>query len=104
MLARLGVAASHERTWQDNGGGQALHVEGIMNLYHEFEDGVRVDVAGTRLTSGQHRWTGEIGGRFTRAFNDDAYALYGELSVSTDLEDFGDSYALKGSLGLTMRW
>ncbi len=104
VLARLGIAASHERTWQDNGGGQALHVEGIMNLYHEFEDGVRVDVAGTRLTSGQHRWTGELGGRFTRAFNDDAYALYGELSVSTDLEDFGDSYALKGSLGLAVRW
>jgi len=37
-------------------------------------------------------------------WNDDKYSIYGEGVVKTSLNDFGDSYSLKVTLGLRIRW
>jgi len=34
----------------------------------------------------------------------DRYALYGEVSVNTSLNDFGDSYSVNGTAGFRLRW
>ena len=80
------------------------HVYGITNLYYDFLDGTEVDVSGTSFVSenqalwggARSRRLGQLGGRPIRA-------LWRGLA-RTSLEDFGDSYALGGSVGFKAKW
>ena len=80
------------------------HVYAIANLYHEFLDGTTVNVSGTKLTSTPAEWTGELGLGGSYNWANDAYSLYGEVSAASDLENLGDSYDLKGTIGFRIAW
>ncbi len=105
LQGRLGLTLDHASSWQNaNGQLDRAHVYGIANLYYEFLEGTKVDVAGVSFASEQDRlWGGlGIGGSYT--WNDDKYAVYGEGLVNTSLNNFGDSYSVKGQVGFKMKW
>ncbi len=104
ILGRIGLALGHERTWQENGGNQSFSIDGIVNVYREFENDLRVHISATPLVSKARRWTGEMEVRLSRRFNDNAFAIFAEAGAATDLEDFGDSYELSGAIGIVVRW
>ncbi|QWK81199.1 autotransporter outer membrane beta-barrel domain-containing protein [Ochrobactrum sp. BTU1] len=105
LQGRLGLTLDHEDSWQnDNGMLNRTHVYGIANLYYEFLEGTRVDVAGTSFASEKDRLWGGLGVGGSYNWNDDKYSIYGEGLVNTSLNNFGDSYSLKGTVGFRMRW
>jgi autotransporter family porin len=63
-----------------------------------------VDVAGAKFTSRNDRLWGGVGLGGTYNWNQDKYSLFGEGSANTALADFGDSYILKGTLGVKIKW
>lgn len=105
LQGRLGVTLDQESAWQnDEGLLNRSHVYGIGNLYYEFLEGTRVDVQGVSFASRNDRvWAGlGLGG--TYSWDDDKYSIYGEALVQTSLNDFGDSYSVKGQVGLRVKW
>nr|WP_245432724.1 autotransporter outer membrane beta-barrel domain-containing protein [Mesorhizobium loti] len=105
LQGRLGLTLDHEDSWQnDKGMLNRTHVYGIANLYYEFLEGTRVDVSGTTFASRNDRaWGGlGVGGSFN--WNDDQYSIYGEGLVNTSLNNFGDSYMVKGQVGFRVKW
>lgn len=105
LQGRLGVALDHERSWRNvNGKVDRAHIYGIADLYYEFLDGTKVDVAGVSLANRKDRLAGGIG--FGGSFNwaDDKYSIYAEGLVNTSLDNFGDSYFFRGDIGFRMRW
>jgi outer membrane autotransporter protein len=79
-------------------------IYGIANVYYEFLDGSSVDVSVTRLANAGDRLWGGIGAGGTFSWNSDRYALFGEVSYNTSLDDVGDSYSYKGTAGFRLRW
>jgi outer membrane autotransporter protein len=105
LQGRLGLTLDHEDSWQnDNGTLNRTHVYGIANLYYEFLEGTRVDVAGVSLASEKDRLWGGLGVGGSYNWNDDKYSIYGEGLVNTSLNNFGDSYSVKGTVGFRMKW
>ena len=105
LQARLGISADYQNSWRnDQGGLNRSSVYGIANLYNEFLNGTRVDVASVQFTNKNDRlWAGiGLGGSYN--WNDDRYSVYGEGSINTSLKHFGDSYAYKGTVGLRVKW
>ena len=105
LQGRLGVTLDHETSWQNaNGGMDRAHVYGIANLYNGFLDGTRVDLAGVSLASRQDRlWSGlGLGGSYN--WDNDKYSIYGEGLINTSLNNFGDSYSVKGNVGFRIKW
>ena len=80
------------------------YVYGIANLYYEFLDGSAVDVSSVRFASRNDRFWGGIGLGGSYNWDNDKYSIYGEGSVNTSLNNFGDSYAYKGTIGLRVKW
>lgn len=105
LRARFGLAAEREASWADEQG-EIVRAAfyGIANLNYELLDGTSVNVAGTQIESQNDRAWGEIGAGGTYSWNDDSYALYGELSTSSSLQNFADSYTVKGTAGLRINW
>ncbi|OQM74225.1 hypothetical protein BFN67_05075 [Pseudaminobacter manganicus] len=105
LRGRLGLAASYESAWLgDTGKISRSHVYGIANLYHEFLDGSVTDVAGIKFSNENERTWGGIGAGGSYNWNDDKYALYGEVSLNTSLSNFADSYTLNGTAGFRVRF
>lgn len=105
LQGRLGIALEYGTSWQNAKGMQdRAHIYGIANLYHEFLDGTRVDVAGTNFSSKNDRWWGGLGIGGSYNWDDDKYSIYGEVVVKTSLNSFGDSYALGAQAGFRVRW
>ncbi len=105
LKGRLGLALGHDSLWSDDASDmRRSHVYAIANLYHEFLDGTTVNVSGTKLTSTPAEWTGELGLGGSYNWHNDAYSLYGEVSAASDLENLGDSYDLKGTIGFRIAW
>lgn len=105
LRGRLGLSLDRERAWVDDDGFiNRLHGYGIANLYYEFLGDRRVNVAETTLINRDDRFWGGLGLGFTRNWEDDKYSIYGEGLVTTSMENFGDSYGLKGILGLRVRF
>ncbi|QWK81894.1 autotransporter outer membrane beta-barrel domain-containing protein [Ochrobactrum sp. BTU1] len=105
LQGRLGLTLDHEDSWQnENGMLNRTHVYGIANLYYEFLEGTRVDVAGTSFASEKDRLWGGLGVGGSYNWNDDKYSIYGEGLVNTSLNNFGDSYSVKGTVGFRMKW
>lgn len=105
LRGRLGVALDREASWQaDNGLLSRSHVYSIANLHYEFLDGAAVDVSDAELANRADRLWGGIGLGGSYNWNDDKYSLHGEGSVNTSLENFADSYDVKGTAGLRVSW
>jgi outer membrane autotransporter protein len=105
LRGRLGVSADYRNAWTDDAGRIArAEVYGIANVYHEFLEGAKTDVAGVGFTSRNDRvWAG-IGLGGTLNWADDTYAIYGEATVNTSLAHVGESYAAAGTVGFRVRW
>lgn len=105
LNARLGISADYRNAWRDtNGIIRRSNIYGIINLYQEFMGAARVDVAGVDFANDNDRTWGGMGAGGTYSWNDDAYALYGEGSLNTSLNNFADSYTIKGTIGFKMKW
>jgi len=105
LRGRIGLAVEHQSSWTNEQGQiQRASLYGIGNLHYDFLDGTRVDVSGTGFSSRNDPLWGEIGLGGTYSWDNDKYSLYGELSASTSLTNFGDSYSLGGKAGLRVQW
>nr|WP_049831485.1 autotransporter outer membrane beta-barrel domain-containing protein [Janthinobacterium sp. Marseille] len=101
LRARLGLSLDYENAWRDaTGQKKRLQTYGIVNLYNEFLNGTRVGVAGIDFASANERLWGGIGVGGSYSWADGKYKVYGEGSVNTSLNRFGDSYAIAGILGI----
>lgn len=101
LLGRAGVRL--ENLSRNVANGQRLQGYGIANLTYEFLNGTSVNVGYTPLTQDAEKLWGEVGLGGTWAFND-RFSLYGEGLYSTALSDFGDSYTVRGTVGLRYTW
>ncbi len=79
-------------------------IYGIGNLYYEFLNGTRVDVADTRIMNRSDRLRGGIGIGGSHQWADGKYAIYGEGLATTSLSNFGDSNSIQGNIGFRVRW
>jgi outer membrane autotransporter protein len=105
LRGRFGVSFDGERQWTDDEGQvQRNHLYAIANANHEFLSGTRVDVSGTSLFDESDAWSGEIGIGGSHDWGDDKYSIYGEMSAATGLSNFGASYELTGTAGLSVKW
>lgn len=105
LIGRIGSSLDYRHAWFDEAGrvGRA-NIYGIANLYYQFIDGAEVSVAGVQFNNEIEPLWGGLGLGGTYAWADDAYAVYGEATVRTALEDFGDSYFAGGTLGVRAHW
>ncbi len=107
LNARLGLSADYRNAWRDAHGRISRNsVYVIANLYQELTGGGsgRVTVAGVDFEAEAERTWGGLGAGGTLTWADDKYALYGEGSLNTSLSNFADSYTLKATAGLRVRW
>ena len=102
LLARLGVALDRDWTVTSSGGEGRLY--GLVNLTHEFLDGSQVDVSGAPLANRAERtWGGlAVGGSY--GWGAGRYLVYVEAAADTPISGFGDSYAVSGTAGFSMRF
>ncbi|WP_235822392.1 autotransporter outer membrane beta-barrel domain-containing protein [Brucella pituitosa] len=105
LTGRIGISADYRNAWRDaNGQLTRTSLYGIVNLYQELMGDMSVKVAGTKFVTSNDKTWGGIGAGGTYAWADDKYALYGEGSLNTNLNNFADSYALKATIGFRTRW
>ncbi|GLU29496.1 autotransporter outer membrane beta-barrel domain-containing protein [Brucella sp. NBRC 12950] len=105
LQGRLGLTLDHETSWQNgNGMKNRSHIYGIADLYYEFLEGSKVNVNDLSLASRQDRVWGGLGIGGSYNWNDDKYSIFGEGVVNTSLNDFGDSYSIKGNVGFRVKW
>ncbi|WP_428936689.1 autotransporter outer membrane beta-barrel domain-containing protein [Brucella sp. NF 2815] len=105
LQGRLGLTLDHQTSWQNaNGLMDRVRIYGLANLYYEFLGGTDVDVAGTSFANRKDRlWGGvALGGAYN--WNNDKYSIYGEGVINTSLDQFADSYAIKGNVGFKVKW
>src|SRR5690606_14965709 len=103
LIGRLGFSADYWSA-QTAAASARSNVYGIANLYYEFLNGTKVDVAGTPFASHLGRlWGGVgVGGKYSWA--EGRYSVFGEALVTTSLETFADSYAYTGTAGVRVMW
>lgn len=105
LQGRIGLTLDHESSWQNaNGMLNRAHVYGIANLYYEFLEGTKVEVADVSFANRNDRAWGGVGLGGSYNWNDDKYSIYGEGLINTSLNNFADSYSLKGNVGFRMKW
>jgi fibronectin-binding autotransporter adhesin len=96
-------AVGHRRRAATPGAVDA-HVYAIANLYRQFGDAARVNVAGTDFTTRNERLWGGFGVGSSLDWKDGRYSVYGEVQATTGLDHFGDSHGVRGTAGFRMRW
>lgn len=105
LQGRIGISADYQNSWyNDKGTINRSYIYGIANLYYEFLNGTEVDVSSLRFSSRNDRVWGGIGLGGSYNWDSDKYSVYGEGSVNTSLNNFGDSYSYKGTIGLRIKW
>lgn len=105
LVSRLGVSIDHETKWTGaNGKTRRSHVYGITNLYHDFLHGTSARVADISVVSKEQALWAGLGIGASMNWNDDRYAVYGELLARTSVQNFGDSNAIGAKLGLRVKW
>lgn len=105
LTFRLGLSADYQDSWTGaTGETSRIHAYGIANLYHEFLPASRTDLAGTALVNTRDNLWGGLGIGGTYAWGDDRYAVHGQVSVDTSFVNFGRSFRLAGTAGLTFRF
>lgn len=105
LTGRFGVAIDCRHAWQDQRGKvQRGQVHAIANLVHAFDTETAVDVSGLSLVLEEDAWVGEVGVGGMVTWDDDRYAIHGELAAASSLQNFGDTYGLKGHIGFRLAW
>ncbi|MEM1047788.1 MAG: autotransporter outer membrane beta-barrel domain-containing protein [Pseudomonadota bacterium] len=105
LTGRVGVAIDSRHAWQDQRGKlQRGQVHAIANLVHAFDTETAVDVSGISLALEEEAWIGEVGIGGAFSWDDDRYAIHGELAAASSLQDFGDTYGIKGHVGFRLAW
>ncbi|MFK4809055.1 autotransporter outer membrane beta-barrel domain-containing protein, partial [Devosia sp. ZW T5_3] len=105
LTIRLGLSADYQDAWIDETGDTSrLHAYGIANLYYDVLPDSRTDLAGVELVNTQDNLWGGLGIGGTYAWGDDKYAIHGQAGVNTSLVNFGSSYSLAGTAGLTVKF
>ena len=105
LKARLGISTDYEKRWiGEDGLVSRATVYSIANLYYDFLDGSKTNVAGVSFRSESTALWGGLGVGATYSWNSDKYSVYGEASIATSLSNFGDSHSLKGTVGFRVRW
>lgn len=103
LLGRLGLSLTHERTTLDGNGKSSYQRNyAIVNLYNEFMDGTRVDVAGVGFASRNERLWGGIGMGTSYSWANGKYMVYGQGMFNTSLKNFGDSHTFTATLGMSV--
>jgi len=105
LQGRIGLSLERQNSWYNAKGlVNRTHFYGTGNLYYEFLDGTKVDVAGTSFASANQRLWGGIGFGGSYNWDNDKYSVYGEGSINTSLTEFADSYTYKGNIGFRVKW
>ncbi|OEO26590.1 hypothetical protein AX279_07215 [Pseudomonas sp. J237] len=105
LEARVGISVDRNAAWKDDADKlRRSHVYGITNLYYEFLDGTQVDVANVKFNNRAARMRADVGVGGSYNWNDDKLSLYGEVSVDTSLNNFGDSTGVNGTVGLRVKF
>jgi fibronectin-binding autotransporter adhesin len=99
LKARWGVSLNRESAWQNG----RSHIYGIANLSYEGLDGTRALVSGTPIEDSDARLWGELGLGASVSWRH-GLSLYGEVSGGSPFNGFGDSYVLKGDIGLRQQF
>ncbi len=104
LIGRIGVAFEYlNRTTNENGDINRMQGYGIVNLLYEFLGAPGASASGIDLDEDIDDFWGELGAGFTYGFNSQ-WSVYGEGSYRTALENFGDSQAIQGSIGVRYNW
>ena len=102
---RLGLSADYQDSWTDASDETSrVHAYGIANLYYDVLPDSRTDVAGVEFVNSQDNLWGGLGIGGTYAWGDDKYAVHGQVGVNTSLVNFGSSFSLAGTAGLTVKF
>ncbi len=105
LTIRLGLSADYQDAWIDEAGDTSrIHAYGIANLYYDVLPDSRTNLAGVQLVNTQDNLWGGVGVGGTYTWGDDKYALHGQAGVNTSLVNFGGSYSLAGTAGLTVKF
>lgn len=105
MKVRLGLAADYKDSWIDEGGTSSrLHAYGIANLYIDALPQSRVLLEDVNLATSQEMLWGGIGIGGTYSWGDEKYAIHGQAGLNAGLVDFGRSYSMSGTTGISVRF
>lgn len=105
LQSRLGITLNHENSWQNASGMlNRTHVYAIANLHYEFLKGIKTNIDDISFTSRNDPLWGGLGLGGSYNWNDDKYSMYGESFIKTSLNNFADSYAVRGNIGFRVRW
>ena len=105
LKGRVGFNLDQKRHWtaaDGRTGNSRLYT--LANIYYEFSDKSQVDISGVKFTSRPDRLSGEIGLGGSLNWNNGQYAVFSEVSTATSLNNFGDSYQLKGTAGIRVKF
>lgn len=100
LVGRLGLALDYDKSSLNrNGEVNRAKFYTIADVYYEFLNGTKVNVAGQDFRYQEERvWLGpSVGGSYN--WNNDKYSVYGEVGAKTTAKNFGDSYAFTGQVG-----
>ncbi len=101
LKGRVGLNLDRRSRWSAaDGSTSSSKFYTIANLYYEFSGQSQVDVSGTKFINQPDRFSGELGLGGALDWGDSKYALFSEISTSTSLENFGDSFQFKGTAGI----
>ncbi len=105
LEGRVGLSVDYQNSWQNaQGTTNRTMIYGIANIYNDFLNGTKVNVSDVNFYNKSEPLRAGIGIGGSYNWNNDKVSLYGEGSVSTSLNHFGDSYAYKGTIGLRVKW
>lgn len=99
LKTRWGVSLDHQSVWENG----RSHIYGLVNLNYEWLDGTRAVVSGTPIDRADERLWGEVGLGASVNWASDL-TLYSEVSANSPFSDLGNSYDLKGSVGLNLQF
>ncbi|MBV2145032.1 autotransporter outer membrane beta-barrel domain-containing protein, partial [Falsochrobactrum sp. TDYN1] len=107
LVLRAGLSANYRNEWKDDAGGtESLDLYGITNIYRELlPQSHGVEVSSVRFQAGEtdRTWL-EIGAGGTHQWANSRFALYGNATLASGLDSFGDNYRLSGKIGLKTSW
>lgn len=99
LKTRWGVSLDHQDVWESG----RSHIYGLVNLNYEWLDGTSTIVSGTPIDRSEERLWGEVG-LGASVYWASGFTLYSEISANSPFRDFGDSYDLKGNVGLNVQF